>query len=237
MRYKNNRGFTLAETLLALTIFSLMMLIIVRLYVQTQTSIRKSQQLTDLQQLAKVSLNEITRELRQTMVVRTTQPGDIPVGSNFTLAPAGTNQLVIYVPKITNPQDRGVADRITYKMGTYNGKPNRLLQQLTTFTRDISGNVVVDVNYPLVPIINYMDAFRINPLTVQGNPLQNLFNDGDYSYDNVTFWWDYDPNPDDPRGILALGLTVSSRDGRKILQNRLTLTTVVTSRPITGVPR
>jgi len=187
--------------------------------------------------LSKVSLNEIAGEMRQTIAVRTTQAGDIPVGSNFTLSPNGTNQLVIFIPKITNPRDRGIADRITYKMGTYNGQPNRLLHQLTTYTRDINGNVVVDVNYPVMPIITDMDSFRANPLVVGEGPLIGLFNNRFYSYDNVTFWWDYDPNPDDPRGIMAMGVTVSVRNSSGVLQNRLSYTTVVTSRPITGVPR
>jgi prepilin-type N-terminal cleavage/methylation domain-containing protein len=232
-----NKGFSLIEILLALTIFSLITMIIVRLYFQTQTSIRKSQQLTDLQQLAKGSLDQVAGEIRQTIAIRTTQAGDIPVGSNFTLSANGTNQVVIFIPKITNPRDVALADQITYKMGTYNGQANRLLQQLTTYKRNISGNVVVDTAYPLMPIMVNMDSFRKNPINASEGPLIGLFSNRYYSYETVTFFWDYNADPDAPHGLMALGLTVSVKDNSGRVQNRLSLTTVMTSRPITGVPR
>ncbi len=232
-----NRGFTLTEILLALAVFSIIAFIIVRLYAQTQTSIRKSQQLTNLQQLAKLSLDELAREIRQTLRIRTSELEDIPIGSNFALASDGSNQLCIFVTKFSDPMDNQIADRIIYRIGTYNGRPNRLVQQLTTFKRDMSDDVVEDINYPSIPIITDMDDYRAHPGGTPGCPLIGLFNNAYYSYDNVTFYWDYDDNPADPRGVMALGLTVSVRDGAGRVQNRLTLTTVITSRPITGVPR
>lgn len=234
---RRNKGLTLVEILLASAIFSMMFLIIVRLYVQTQKSIRKSQELTNLQQLAKVSLEEIAREIRQTLEIRTTELGDIPEGVNFTLASDGSNQLCIKVPKLSKPGDKEIGDRIIYGIDIYDGKPNCLVHQLTTFTRNMAGDVIEDVSYSAIPIISDMDVYRANPGGTAYAPLTELFKNRCYTYDNMTFFWDYDDDPSDPRGVMALGLTVSVRDARGVVQNRLTLTTVVTSRPITGVPR
>ncbi|MFH1784325.1 MAG: prepilin-type N-terminal cleavage/methylation domain-containing protein [bacterium] len=236
MYLRKRQGFTMVEVLLASAIFSMIILVVVRLYMQTQRSIRKSQELTNIQQLAKISLEEIAREIRQTLNVRTTEIGDIVSGSNFNLAPGGSNQLCIFVPKISSPGDRAIADRVIYRLDNFGGSPNRLVQQLTTYSRDISGNIV-STDHPAIPIISDMDVYRSDPGGIPDPPLMGLFKHTFYSYDYVNFYWDYDPNPVDPRGVMALGLTVSVRDGTGRIQNRLSVTTVVTSRPITGVPR
>ncbi len=236
-KLSKNRGFTLLEIVLVLAVFSIISFIIVRLYVQTQTTTRKSQQLTNLQQLAQESLDEISRELRQIINVRTTEIGDIYRDSNFSLASDGSNQLCIFVTKRSNPDDKQIADRIIYRRTNYNGKPNRLVQQLTTFKRDVNGDVVEDISYPEIPIINDMDEYRSNPGGIPGGQLIGLFNNFYYSYDNITFYWDYDSNSDNSRGVMALGLTVSLRDERGKLQNRLTLNRVINLCPITGITK
>lgn len=233
---KRSKGLTLIEILLASAIFSMIILIVGRLYIQAQRSIRKSQELINLQQLAKISLEGIAREIRQTLEVRTTESGDIVPGVNFALIPDGSNQLCMFVPKLSNPRDRELSDRIIYKLDTYNGNSNRLLQQLTTFTRDIGGNII-EVDHPAIPIISDMDIYRVDPVGILEGPMIGLYNNSYYRYDYINFYWDYDANPDDPRGVMALGLTVSVRNASGAVQNRLILTTVITSRPITGVPR
>ncbi len=223
---RRRNGFTLIEVLLALSIFTLTIFIIVKLYSDVRKSIFKTQELTNLQQIAKSTLSEMSREIRQTVGIRDTETGDIVADTNFTLAPDGTNQLCMFVPKILRPDDLQIADSIMYKIDTYRGNANRLLQQLTTFTRDINGNVIVEQVYPWIPILVSIDKYRKESGSDFSDSLLGVYNNRLYNYDNVTFFWD------ENRGTVAMGITVSVTDARGRLQNRLSMTTVITSRGI-----
>lgn len=227
---RRRNGFTLVEVMLAMSIFTLTIFIIVKLYFDVRKSIFRSQELTNLQQFAKSTLSEMSLEIRQTVGIRDTETGDIVADANFRLALDGTNQLCIFVPKISRPDDLQIADSIMYRIDTYKGNANRLLQQLTTFTRDINGNVIVEQVYPWIPILVSIDKYRKESGCDFGDSLLRVYNDKRYNYEDVTFFWD------ENRGSVAIGITVYVTDARGRLQNRLSLTTVSTSRGMSGMP-
>lgn len=235
MRKLGNQGVLLAEMVFALAIFTILILIFVKSFADLNQNIVKGQQFNDLQRLTSASLAEMASQLRQAVAVRTTVANDIPVGQNFIFHPTAGNQVVIFVPKLSNPGDKEISDRITYTVQTYNGFPRRILQQLTTFTRDIGNNVVVDTIYPAIPVITNMEAYRSNPAAEHASSLESLFNNTRYQYESVSMYWDYDPDPARPRGVMAIGITTRARSG--IFKSSYSANTVITARTISGVPR
>lgn len=235
MKKLNNHGMTLVEISITLAIFSIMGVIFIKAFSDLNRNISKTQQYTELQRLAQQSLSEMASQLRQTVDVRTTQAGDIPENAQFALLPNGGNQVCIYVPKLSNPSLAPLADRIIYTLDNYQGRPNRLMQQLTTFRRNMAGNIVVDVSYPAVPILTSMEGFRNNPTAPFESPLAYIYNNPQYQFENVTFFWDHNADPDSPRGVMAIGITMSARAGGNV--SRFFTSTVITSRAISGVPR
>jgi type II secretory pathway pseudopilin PulG len=230
-----NHGVLLIEIIFAVTIFSIVILIFVQTFMGLNKNIVKSQQYNDLQRLTSASLSEIASQLRQAISVRTNLANDIPVGQNFIFHPTAGNQVVIFVPKLSNPGDKGIADRITYTVQTYNGLPNRLMQQLTTFTRDASNNIVVDTVYPAKSILINMESYRSSPTGEHESTLSYLYNDGHYKFEAVSMYWDYDPDPAHPRGVMAIGITTRAKSG--LFQSTYSASTVITARTISGVPR
>lgn len=235
MKKLGNHGVLIIEYAFALTIFSIIILIFVQSFIGLNKNIVKSQQYNDLQRLTAASLSEISSQLRQAIDVRTDQANDIPVGQNFVFNSTAGNQVVIFVPKLSNPGDKGVADRITYTVQTYNGCPKRLMQQLTTFTRDAGNNVIVDTVYPAIPIIINMETYRSNPNGEHDSTLSYLYKDGRYKFEAVSMYWDYDPDPAHPRGVMAIGITTKAKSG--LFQSTYSASTVITARTISGVPR
>ena len=235
MKKIGNRGVLLTEIVFALAIFTIVILILLQSFSDLNKNIIKSQQYNELQRLTSISLSEMSSQLRQAISVRTTQANDITVGQNFFFQPTAGNQVVIFVPKLTNPGDNAVADRITYSVQTFNGLQRRLVQQLTTFTRDAGNNVVVDTNYPVIPIIINMEAYRSNPTAEHNSSMEYLFNDPHYQYESVSMYWDHDPNPVRPRGVMAIGITAGAQSA--IFRSSYSASTVITSRTISGVPR
>ena len=234
--FKTKRnGFSLIEVAVAATVVSIIALIFVKVINDLSKNITKTQQYNDLQRLAQQSLSEMSSQLRQSISVRTTQPGDIPENTTFALTPGGANQVCIYVPKLANPGDNLLADRITYTLGTYQGKTGRLLQQLTTYKRDINGIVVVDVSYPAIPILISMEAYRANPAATQDSTLMYIYNNTSYRFDKMNFFWNYDPDPTHPRGVMAVGMILSGSKG--FYRTKFYTSTIMTSRTISGVPR
>jgi hypothetical protein len=109
------------------------------------------------------------------------------------------------------------------------------MQQLTTFTRDAGNNVVVDTIYAAIPIIISMETYRAAPAAEHLNMLDYLFNNYHYQYEYVSFYWDYNPDPARPRGVMAIGITMRARTG--LFKSTYSASTVVTARTISGVPR
>lgn len=235
MRKLGTQGVLIAEMAFALAIFTILILIFVQSFADLNQNIIKGQQFNDLQRLTSASLSEIASQLRQAVSVRTNLANDIPVGLNFVFQPTAGNQVVIFVPKLSNPGDIEIADRITYTVQTYNGFQRRLMQQLTTFTRDVGNNVVVDTIYPAIPIIINMETYRSNPAAEHASSLAYLFNNARYQYESVSMYWDYNPGPANPRGVMAIGITTRARSG--IFKSSYSASTVITSRTISGVPR
>jgi type II secretory pathway component PulJ len=235
VRKLGNQGVLIAEAAFALAIFTIIILIFVQSFADLNKNIIKSQQYNELQRLTSASLSEIASQLRQAVAVRTNQANDIPVGQNFVFHPTAGNQVVIFVPKLSNPGDKAIADRITYTVRTYNGLPRRLMQQLTTFTRDAGNNVIVDTVYPALPIIINMEAYRSNPAADHASSLAYLFDNARYQYESVSMYWDHDPDPAHPRGVMALGITTRARSG--MFKSSYSASAVITARTISGVPR
>ncbi|MDD5491698.1 MAG: hypothetical protein PHV60_03325 [bacterium] len=235
MKKIGRQGVLLAEIAFALAIFTIIVLIFVQSFADLNKNIIKSQQYNELQRLSSTSLAEISSQIRQAISVRTNQPNDIQVGQNFVFHPTAGNQVVIFVPKVTNPGDRGIADRITYSVQTYNGLPRRLMQQLTTFTRDASNNVITDTVYPAIPIIINMEDYRTNPAADHNSSMAYLFDDTRYQFESVSMYWDYNSNVARPRGVMAIGITARARVG--IFKSSYSASTVITARTISGVPR
>ncbi len=235
MRKLGNQGVLIIETVFALAIFTILILIFVQSFVDLNKNIIKSQQYNDLQRLTSVSLSEIASQLRQSVMVRTNLANDIPVGQNFVFHPTAGNQVVIFVPKLSSPGDIEISDRITYTVQTYNGLQRRLMQQLTTFTKDAGNNVVVDTIYPAIPILINMETYRANPAAEHTSNLEYLFNEARYQYESVSMYWDYNPDPANRRGVMAIGITTRARSG--IFKSSYSASTVITSRTISGVPR
>jgi prepilin-type N-terminal cleavage/methylation domain-containing protein len=232
---RKRNGFSLIELAVTATVVSIIALIFVKVLNDLNKSITKTQQYNDLQRLAQQSLSEISSQIRQSISVRTTQAGDIPENTTFAVTPGGANQVCIYVPKLSNPGDDLLADRITYTLGTYQGRTGRLLQQLTTYKRDMSGNVVIDVSYPAIPILYSMESYRANPAVQQESTLMYLYNSTNYRFDKMNFFWNYDPDPTHPRGVMAVGMILSGSRG--FYHTKFYTSTIMTSRTISGVPR
>ncbi len=235
MKKLGNQGVLITELIFTIAIFTILILIFVQSFADLNKNIIKGQQYNDLQRLTSTSLNEIASQLRQAVAVRTNQANDIPVGQNFFFHPTAGNQVVIFVPKISNPGDKGIADRITYTLQTYNGLQRRLMQQLTTFTRDVSNNIVVDTVYPAIPVLINMETYRTSPTAGHASSLEYLFNNSHYQYESVSMYWDYDSDPAHPRGVMAIGITARARSG--IFKSTYSASTVITARTISGVPR
>jgi hypothetical protein len=235
VRKLGNQGVLIVEMAFALAIFTIIILIFVQSFADLNKNIIKSQQYNDLQRLTSASLSEISSQLRQAVSVKTTLANDIHVGQNFVFSPTAGNQVVIFVPKLSNPGDKGICDRITYTVQTHNGLPRRLMQQLTTFTRDAGNNIVVDTVYPAIPVIINMEAYRSSPTSEHASTLAYLFADERYQYESVSMYWDYDPDPAHPRGVMAIGITSRAKSG--MFRSSYSATTVITARTISGVPR
>lgn len=235
MRKLGRQGIVIIETIFGLIIFFLIITIFINVFIDLNKNIVKSQQFNDLQRLNSASLSEVANQLRQAVSVRTDQANDIPVGQNFILDPNAGNQVVIFVPKLSNPGDKGIADRITYNLQNFNNNQRRLMQQLTTFKRDVSNNVIVDTIYAAIPVIISMELYRAAPAAEHVSQLAYLFNNPHYQYENVSFYWDYNPDPAHPRGVMAIGITMRARTG--FFQSTYSASTIVTARTISGVPR
>ncbi len=235
MKKLNAKGYTLVEVAITMAIFTIIFGLFIKAFSDLNRNISKTQQFSELQRLAQQSLSEISSQIRQAVDVRTTQPGDISDGAHFVLQKGGGNQLCIYVPKLSLPGDDALADKIIYTLNNYQGRPNRLMQQLTTYKRNLAGNVVTDVVYPAIPILTNMEAYRGNPAGVYESPLTYIYNNPQYQFENVTFYWDHDPDPSHPRGVMAIGMTMSAHAGGNV--SRFFTNTVITARTISGVPR
>lgn len=230
MKIADQKGMFLAEMALVAALFSIIILIFVVVFADLHKNIIKTQQLNDLQGLNRASLAEIANQLRQAIAVRTSEPGDIQPWTNFDLAANSSDQVCIYVPKLNNPGDRELADRIVYRV-----RDKKLVQQLITYRRNMSNEAVVDTVYPEIPIVANMESYRAAPAATVEHPLLSLYNNPRYQYDCVTFCWAYKSDPEDPRGVMAIGISVSGKFG--FIRSRNSTTTVVTSRTISGVPR
>lgn len=230
--FKENKGISFVETMITITILGFIMMPVVTFNKHIETYKIKAKQLADLQELGRLTLESMSREIRQAVKVDTIIP-DTNFHFDFT-APVST--MSIYVPNPRAPTDLDIADQITYFIGTYQGIPNRLLQRLTTYTRDVFGDVVVDTVYPDVPILVTMDYYRKNdyyrinnPTLIPEGEIRAFFKSSVYRYDDITLFWD------NTRDTIAIGVTITAQQGRTSDQmpgivTRLTLTTVATPR-------
>ncbi len=211
MKNNNNKGITLMEVVITTATLGLIILPIIKVQSLANNSALKIQQMRNLQNLAQNSLTNISREVRQAIKITEITPN------------VNSNQVAIFVPKLNNSGDIAIADKIFYSTGTYQGISNRLLQELTTYDRDLSGNVIQTGNFQNIPISVLMDYYRkLSGGNQYDGEIGSLFNDERYKYEDVTFYWD------DTNNTLAIGISLSAtyRD----VETYLSLTTVVKPR-------
>ncbi|MFH1258402.1 MAG: prepilin-type N-terminal cleavage/methylation domain-containing protein [Elusimicrobiota bacterium] len=205
----SKKGFTLIELMIVVGLIGLLitgLLTFQRTFLKYQVV---SQQLTDLQLLGRISLEQMKREIRQAMKI-----GNLPEYQNYRL---GVSSMSITVPNLNFPYDRQLADIVWYSTGSYRGNPNRLLQRVDQTN---SGGGLS----PWIPVVVNIDEYRKNPgsSSVTASGVEKLFEVPNYQYDNVTVYWNQ------ARNSLAIGLVLSARKGEII--TRLPLTAVVTLR-------
>lgn len=86
---KNSGGFTLLEVIASLALFSIIILLVSDVYLVSQRAYNKNAAIAELTQNARVSLDRISRELRQSADIITslpptdTDPGNPPSGQIF----------------------------------------------------------------------------------------------------------------------------------------------------------
>ncbi|NCQ16354.1 prepilin-type N-terminal cleavage/methylation domain-containing protein [Candidatus Falkowbacteria bacterium] len=71
---KNKNGFTLLETMVSLALFTIIIILVSDVYLVTQQAYNKNSDLAEITQNARVSLDRISRELRQSASIITTLP-------------------------------------------------------------------------------------------------------------------------------------------------------------------
>ena len=82
-------GFTLLEIIVSITLFTIIILLVSEIYLVTQRAYNKNSDTAELTQNARVSLDRITRELRQSANIITslpptdTDPGNPPVNQIY----------------------------------------------------------------------------------------------------------------------------------------------------------
>jgi prepilin-type N-terminal cleavage/methylation domain-containing protein len=64
-KFTDNRGFTLMETMVALTIFAIVVTAVLTVYVQGYASYHANNQKIEVQENLRIALNRISRDLRQ----------------------------------------------------------------------------------------------------------------------------------------------------------------------------
>ena len=64
-KFTDNRGFTLMETMVALTIFAILVTAVLTVYVQGYASYHANNQKIEVQENLRIALNRISRDLRQ----------------------------------------------------------------------------------------------------------------------------------------------------------------------------
>lgn len=98
---KNSAGFTLLEITVSISLFAIIIILTGDIYLVTQRAYRKNSDLAELTQNARVSLDRLSRELRQAAEIITT----LPPGENDPLNPPA--DLIFF-------QDGHNSENITY---------------------------------------------------------------------------------------------------------------------------
>ncbi len=75
-RFKNRNGFTLEETLITITITALTLLLILSIYILYQRTYRKGSNKAEISQNARITVDKIARDLRQSLDIVTKLPAN-----------------------------------------------------------------------------------------------------------------------------------------------------------------
>lgn len=128
---KNHHGFTLFEIITSLSLFILVIILVNSLYLISQKTYNKNSDLAELTQNARVSLDRLSREIRQSVSIITLLP---PTESDPTNPP--TNELFF--------QNGHDISRITYIRYYLNG--TNLMRQFIAFYFTTEPDVYVTYN-------------------------------------------------------------------------------------------
>lgn len=159
---KNQTGFTLLEIIVSITLFVIVIILVSDLYLMSQRAYNKNADTAELTQNARVSLDRLSRELRQSATIVTTLP---PTDTDPANPPA--NQIFF--------QDGHDISRITYLR--YYLDNGNLMREHKAYYFDADPNVYV--------FYNSVDAGGSPPrnTTLDGEPRVV----GEY-YDDLKFW-------------------------------------------------
>jgi prepilin-type N-terminal cleavage/methylation domain-containing protein len=205
----NEKGFTFIEMIIATAIIGIIGALASTFYFVVYKTYSKIDAQAKLSSVAIMSLNQMQKELRQV-----SQRPTMTTMTNF--HPTTATPVTFYIPSLTDPTTRSSDDRIDYYIGTYDGKSNRLLQQLT---RGVT-------TYNAIPVIIDFDAYRNNPTSYPSSGgIMSTFKNSDFRFDDFAIYYD------NTFELLKIGITVSIADKATTTSRKtLTLTTAVAIR-------
>ncbi|MFA4910267.1 MAG: prepilin-type N-terminal cleavage/methylation domain-containing protein [Desulfobacteria bacterium] len=126
---KNEPGFTLIEIMIALAIAGILLVSIYNLYISQSRTYTVQEQVSEMQQNARVAMNIISRDIRMA--------GFNPTGATFNGLTYGTSQIQIKADLNGNGTISGADEDITYALNTADSNHPKITRNSQPFAEDI----------------------------------------------------------------------------------------------------
>ncbi len=207
----SQKGYTLTEVVMAAAIMGMAMGGVYMFLRFVFVAFDKGQSDMLANEVAEVSMSEMTRMIRQATSITFPAPSFAPTALP-TPAPGPHYQEICFkVPSLTIPQDSAYDDQIIYRLVKVSSGRYLLYQYIDPSP----------VTATPIPITNQMDQFRklwttnpYNAINSTQTDILNAYNNPNVSFDDITFLYD-PPTTGSPLVGIALSVSVKGFGGIK----------------------